>query len=57
MKPPNWPKVEELYHAALEKRLSERQAFPKPVCGGDAHRRHEVQLLHQAIDHAVFSRG
>jgi hypothetical protein len=46
MKPPHWPKIEEAYHAAREKQPAERQAFLKPVCGKDADRRREVQLLH-----------
>jgi len=32
----NWPKVEELYHAALAKDAAEREAFLDQACGGDS---------------------
>jgi serine/threonine-protein kinase len=41
----NWPKVEELYHAALEKPPAERETFLDQACGGDAELRREVQSL------------
>ncbi len=45
MKPPNWPKVEELYHAALERQPARREAFVDQACGGDEELRREVQSL------------
>jgi eukaryotic-like serine/threonine-protein kinase len=50
MKPRNWPKVEELYHAALAKDAAEREAFLDQACGGDEELRREVQslLAHEA---------
>ena len=43
--PRNWPKVEELYHAALERPAAEREAFVSAACGGDDELRREVQSL------------
>ena len=48
MKPPDWPKVEELYHAALERQPAEREAFLDQACGDDEALRQEVQSL---LDH------
>jgi serine/threonine protein kinase len=45
MQPGRWQKVEELYHAALEHKESERAAFLREVCAGDEGLRHEVQSL------------
>jgi hypothetical protein len=45
MKPRDWPRIEELYHAALERPLAERGAFLDGACGGDQALRHEVQSL------------
>jgi len=45
VKPHNWPKVEELYHAALERPVAEREAFLAAACGGDEALRREVQSL------------
>jgi len=42
---PSWPKVEDLYHAALEKQPAEREAFLDQACGGDEEVRREVQSL------------
>jgi len=41
----NWPRVEELYHAALEKPPAEREAFLADVCGPDEALRREVRSL------------
>ena len=43
--PNNWPKVEELYHVALEKAPAEREAFLDQACGEDEELRREVQSL------------
>jgi len=45
MKPGDWPKVEELYHAALEKQPAERKAFLDQACGEDERLRREVRSL------------
>jgi serine/threonine protein kinase len=45
MRPRDWPKVEELYHAALERPAAEREAFLDQACGGDDELRREVQSL------------
>jgi serine/threonine protein kinase len=45
MKPRDWPKVEELYHAALEKPPGEREAFLDQACGRDHELRREVLSL------------
>jgi len=42
---PAWPKVEELYHAALEKQSGEREAFLDEACAGDEELRREVESL------------
>ena len=41
--PRNWPKVEELYHAALVKDPAEREAFIAEACGGNHDLRNEVR--------------
>ncbi len=40
-----WRKVEDLFHAALERAPEERQAFLDSVCHGDASLRREVEFL------------
>ncbi len=45
MEPERWQKVEQLYHAALERGESERAAFLEEACGGDEGLRHEVKSL------------
>ena len=42
---PAWPRVEELYHAALERPAAEREAFLDGACGGDEELRREVRSL------------
>ncbi len=42
---PAWTRVEELYHAALEKLPAEREAFLGEACHGDEALRREVQSL------------
>ena len=45
MEPERWQKVEQLYHAALERDENERDAFLREVCAGDEGLRHEVESL------------
>jgi serine/threonine-protein kinase len=45
MKPKPWPRVEELYHAALEREPGEREAFLEGACGGDQELLREVRSL------------
>ena len=45
MEPERWQKVEQLYHAALEREENERDAFLREVCAGDEGLRHEVESL------------
>ena len=40
-----WRQVEQLYHAALEKRESERAAFLEQTCASDTSLREEVESL------------
>ena len=41
----NLAKIEEIYHAALEKPLAERAGFLAEICGDDADLRREVESL------------
>src|SRR5262249_29765344 len=43
MKPPNWDRLQAIYHEAMEKPESERMAFLEKVCAGDP------ELLGQAM--------
>jgi len=45
MKPERWQQIEQLYHAALERRAEERAIFLAEVCGGDEALRREVAVL------------
>jgi serine/threonine protein kinase/tetratricopeptide (TPR) repeat protein len=49
MTPERWRKVEQLYHAALEREVSLRAAYVQEVCAGDEALRAEVEslLLHE----------
>ena len=40
-----WRKVEELFHAALERKPEARQAFLDDACNGDTAVRRQVELL------------
>jgi hypothetical protein len=42
---PSWARVEELYHAAVERPAAEREAFLDRACGGDEELRREVLSL------------
>ena len=48
MTKPRWARVEELYHAALERPAADRQAFLVEACGRDEALRSEIQSL---LDH------
>jgi len=43
--PDLWPRVEQLYHAALARDEAERPAFLRSACGGDETLRREVESL------------
>lgn len=45
MDPECWRKVEEVYHAALEREPSDKAAFLDTACGGDRELRREVESL------------
>jgi hypothetical protein len=41
-----WDRIQDLYHAALERPASARAAFLREACEGDSALLHEVQSLH-----------
>ena len=45
MHPERWRKIEEIYHAAVERPDGERLAFLEEACGGDGNLRDEVESL------------
>lgn len=45
MDPERWSRIEEIFHAALEKEPSERHAFLDHACAGDPETRTEVMAL------------
>ena len=45
MTPERWRRIEEIYHAALARDVSQRPAFLNEVCAGDAELRREVEAL------------
>ncbi len=45
MMPDKWRQVDQLFHAALERRAEERAAFLDEACGGDAELRCEIESL------------
>ena len=45
MTPERWQKIEQLYHAALEREASHRSAYLHEVCAGDEPLRNEVESL------------
>ena len=45
MTPERWQQIEKLYHAALERKTSQRSAFLDQACGGDEALRQEVESL------------
>jgi serine/threonine protein kinase len=50
MNPPNWERIQEIYHAALELPRNQRDAFVEKECAGDADMRREVNSLLEAHD-------
>src|ERR1700674_1750973 len=58
MDPERWRRIEELYHAALEREERERDGFLSDVCRGDEELRLEVETLlqHQAVQAALVDR-
>jgi len=54
MTPERWHRIEDVYHAALERSAVERAAFVGEICRGDAELRREVESLlasHNRADH------
>ena len=45
MNPERWRKIEEVYHAALERAESQRATFLEEACTGDPALRDEVESL------------
>jgi serine/threonine protein kinase len=45
MSQPRWEKIEETFHAALERPASDREAFLNTTCSGDPELRREVESL------------
>src|SRR5262244_2380803 len=52
MNPELWPRVEELFHAALDLSPDARGAFLEKACGEDAGLRRHVELLLSKDEHA-----
>lgn len=52
MNPDQWPRVKELFHAALERGPAERSAFLTDACGGDQALRAEIDRLLAAHEQA-----
>jgi serine/threonine protein kinase/predicted ATPase len=50
MTPDRWQQIERIYHAANERKASERAAFLDQVCRGDAELRRDVEMLLAAND-------
>jgi serine/threonine protein kinase len=50
MKPSNWDRIEEIYHAALALPPSERTAFVENACAGDPDLLREIMSLIEAYD-------
>src|SRR5260370_1045324 len=56
--PQRWRRVEELYHATLERAPAERSAFLSGVCGSDLELRREIEslLAHHDVEDALIDR-
>jgi serine/threonine protein kinase len=52
MNPERWNRIEQLYHAALERPPDQREAFLVQACANDARLRTEVEMLIAANDQA-----
>lgn len=50
MKPPNWDRLQEIYHAALAQPRHERDAFVACECAGDVTLQHQITSLLKADD-------
>src|SRR5689334_2539756 len=50
MKPPNWDRLQDIYHEALAKPESERRAFVENACAGDLDLLRQINLLLNAND-------
>jgi serine/threonine protein kinase len=50
MKPPNWDRLQEIYHAALALPRHERDAFVVRECAGNLELQHQVESLLKADD-------
>jgi serine/threonine protein kinase len=50
MKPPNWDRLQEIYHSALALPRHERDAFVALECAGDLDLQHQVESLLEADD-------
>ena len=53
MKPERWQKLDDLFHAALERRPEEREAFLDEACAGDVSLRENVTALLAAHEEAA----
>src|SRR5262245_24006901 len=45
MQPERWQRIEQLYHAALERNANERATFLAAACAGDEALRREIESL------------
>ena len=54
MQPERWRKIEEIYHAALQREESRRPAFLAEACAGDGALREEVESLLAQKDGSIF---
>ncbi len=45
MKPESWQQIDRIFHAALDRKASERSAFVREACAGDESLRQEVEVL------------
>src|SRR5215210_3753829 len=52
MEPEHWKRIEQLYHAALERDAGQRTSFLAEACSDDAALRREVEALLEANDEA-----
>ena len=52
MKPERWQRIEQLYHAAMERDVGQRTSFLAEACSDDATLRREVEALLAANDEA-----
>ena len=55
MTPDRWKQIEQIYHSALARELSQRAAFLKEARGGDEALRKEVESLLGQLEQAGSS--